>query len=64
MCMTEMYSRVRVGKHLSGISLEAFAATEYNKIFSDRQPQQNMNASRNVGKPSRLQAAVYPRKLH
>jgi len=30
MCMTEMHSRVQVGKHLSDISLEAFAATEFN----------------------------------
>jgi len=64
MYMAEMYSRVRVGKRLSDISLEAFAATEFNKIFSDRQPRQNVNVSRNVGKPSRLEAAVYPRKLH
>jgi len=28
---------------LSDISLEAFAATEFNEIFSDRQPRQNVN---------------------
>jgi hypothetical protein len=30
MCMTEMFSRVRVGKHLSNISIETFEATEFN----------------------------------
>ena len=30
MCMTEMYSRVRVGKRLSNVSIETFEATEFN----------------------------------
>jgi len=64
MCLNETYSRVRIGKHLSDISFEAFAAIEFNEIFPDRQPHQNVNVSRNVGKPSHLEAAVCPRKLN
>jgi hypothetical protein len=64
MSLNETYSRVRVGKYLSDVSLEALAATEFNKSFLDRQPRPNVNVSRNVGKPSHLEAAVCPRKLH
>ena len=39
----------RVQVNLTLISLEAFAATEFNEISSDRQPRQNVKVFRRFG---------------
>jgi hypothetical protein len=62
----------------SVVSLEAIAATEFYKIFSGKQPRQDVTSFgcaahpvdgervsyRNVGNPSHLNAAVCPRKFY
>jgi hypothetical protein len=41
--------KTQIHKHVSYLSLEAFAATEFNKIYTGRQPLQDVKIFRRFG---------------
>jgi len=49
-CHTHSRQQVSGGKFCDVTSLEVYAATEFNKILSDRQPRQDVKAFRRFGK--------------